>query len=674
MGALVGAAYASGMETAEIEKIVLSVDWNETFGGAGLRDLQRVRLKAAQTVYSNRMEFGFRDGGLLSRGSIVASQQIDSLLRRIVSRARYQDSFDDLPIPFRAIATDASTGEMLVLSEGDLSVAMRASMAVPGAFAPAQLEGRALVDGGLVRNLPVDVARQVCADVVIASSLVTPDYDTSKPQSALAMVGQMIGIMIRNNEREQLATLKPEDVPILVTLPDMTSGEFEKVPAAIPLGEAAARASTKLLARYSVSREAYQQWRARLQSDAAREPRTVTVHEIRIRGLERASPAVLQHTVKSRPGALLTEAQIVDDAQRIYATGDFETVDYRIDESGDEPVLEFLPREKSWGPDYLRFDLGLMSASGGDTGFLLRADHERTWLNALGGSWSNALQVGRTALYETSLFQPLETSQTFFVEPRIRVSRTLEDIYREEDRVARYEHASLQAHFDAGASLATWGELRFGLQASRNDYRVDTGDKLLPEFDDIDTIALAAKFVLDTRDSAFVPTRGRYAGLRLFSAESGLGADDSYRQAELFAQQVLAVGSNLIYLEVAGGTDFDSNAPAYEQFTLGGVGGLAGFQLGELRGQEYAYGRAAYLWKITDLQTLFGQALYAGGSIEAGNMYERIDGTPSSGLILGSSIFFGGRTPLGPLIVTFGVAEGGHKAGYVQIGRPLKER
>lgn len=674
MGALVGAAYASGMTSGEIDKLVTAIDWHETFGGAGIRDLQPVHVKSARTIYSNRLEFGLKNKGLLAPGGLVASQQIDSLLRSIVSRARYQKSFDDLPIPFRAVATDVRTGEMVVLGSGDLSMAMRASMAVPGAFTPVQIDGRVLADGALVRNLPVEVARQLCADVIITSSLVSPEYDASKPPSALGLIGQMIDIMIKNNEREQLLGLTSADVPILIALPNMTAAEFDKVPSAIPLGEAAARSKAGLLERYSMSADAYAQWRRRLERDAARGPRHVTVSGISIEGLDRVNPDVLRRKLTSRAGESLLEAQIIADAQRIYATGDFEKVDYRIDESRGEPVLTFLPEEKPWGPDYLRFDVGFVSASAGDAGFLLRADHDRTWINALGGRWSNTLQLGRTALYETTLFQPLGLAQRFFVEPVLRASRTLEDVYRGEDRVARYQRTSLAARLGAGASLETWGEVRIGVGASRNDYHVDTGDALLPELDDVDSVGVTARFVLDTRDSAFVPTHGRYLNLRFYSAQSALGSDDSYRQARLFAQQVLPVGSDLLYLEIAGGSDLDSAAPAYDLFTLGGVGELAGFQFEELRGREYAYGRAAYLRRITDLQTLLGRALYAGVSIEAGNMYERIDGTSASGLILGSSIFLGGRTPLGPLILTLGIAEGGHKAAFVQVGRPLKER
>ena len=674
MGALIGAAYASGMTSTELEKLVTGINWSETFGSAGTRDMQPVHIKMGNTTYSNRLEFGMKSKGLLSPGGLLASQQIDSLLRTIVGRARYQDSFDDLPIPFRAIATDLGSGEMLILGGGDLSVAMRASMAVPGAFAPVRVDGRVVVDGGLVRNLPVDVARDMCADVIIASSLVSPEPDATQLQSALAIVGQMIDVMIKNNERAQLATLGAADVPILISLPDMTSGDFDKVPYAIPLGQEAARSVAAKLSRYSLSPEAYAQWRAALGRAASTEIKLANVSDIRVEGLSRVNPRFVRHQIESRVGEPIDEAKIVGDAQRIFSRGDFEKVDYQVTESDAGRVLEFLPAEKPWGPDYVRFDLGLMSSTGGDTGFVLRVDHSKTWINSLGGRWNNALQVGRTALIETSLFQPLDSGQQFFVEPGLRVSRELQDVYRGDDRVARYELTSFDATFDAGVSLSTWGELRVGVRQAKTDFTVDTGDALVPEFENVKSGGITSRFVFDDRDSRFVPTRGTYAHVDFYAAESALGSDVSYQRAELFAQQVFSFRGNLLYFELAGGSDFDAKAPPYDLFTLGGVGSLAGFQQEELRGHEYAFGRLAYLHKVTDLQTLLGQALYAGISVEAGNMFERIDGVPTSGAILGSSLFFGGRTPLGPLLLVFGIAEGGHKAAFIQLGRPLRER
>jgi NTE family protein len=315
-----------------------------------------------------------------------------------------------------------------------------------------------------------------------------------------------------------------------------------------------------------------------------------------------------------------------------------------------------------------------MSSTGGDTGFVLRVDHLRTGINSLGERWNNALQVGRTALIETSFLQPLDVGQRFFVEPMVRVSRELEDLYRGDERVARYERTSFDAALDVGASLGTWGELRVGVKRARTDFLAGTGSILLPEFRNADSAGITSRLVFDSRDSGFVPRRGGYAHVDYYAAESALGSDFTYQKVQLFAPRVFSFGGDLIYLELAGGSDLKSDAPPYDLLTLGGIGQLAGFQYQELRGHEYAFGRLAYLRKVTDLQTLLGQALYAGMSIEAGNMYERIDGAPAQGAILGSSLFFGGRTLLGPMQLIFGLAEGGNKSIYVQLGRPLKER
>ncbi len=384
------------------------------------------------------------------------------------------------------------------------------------------------------------------------------------------------------------------------------------------------------LARYSLAPEAYAAWRAGVgQAMAAGRGKAVPIAEIRVEGLVRTNPNIVRRLIRSRVGQPIDEAQVVADAQRIFARGDYEKVDYNVTDSENGRVLEFLPLEKPWGPDYLRFDLGLMSSAAGDTGFVLRADYARTWINALGARWNNTLQLGRTALLETSLFQPLDLRQRFFVEPGLRFSREQQDLYRGEDRVARYERTLREASLAMGEAFGTWGELRVGLRRAQGDYLAKTGTVLLPELRNVVIGGFTSRFTFDTRDSPFIPTHGAYVHVDLYAATAALGSQDSYHRAQLFAQTARRLG---------------------------------------------AVGRIAYLRKLTDLQTLLGQALYAGATLEAGNMYDRIDRASARGVILGSSVFFAGRTPLGPLLLSLGYAEGGHTAFFLQIGRPLVER
>ena len=127
MGALVGATFAAGVPAAEIEAQVLRVDWKETVGTRGDRDRMPIQRKLQTVPFTNSIEVGLKDGELKGAGGFLNTQRIDELLRRLVGSARYVDDFDTLPIPFRAIATDMVSGEMVVLGNGDLSVAMRAS-------------------------------------------------------------------------------------------------------------------------------------------------------------------------------------------------------------------------------------------------------------------------------------------------------------------------------------------------------------------------------------------------------------------------------------------------------------------------------------------------------------------------------------------------------------------
>jgi NTE family protein len=671
MGALVGASYATGLTSAEIERLVGSIDWQATFGNAVTRAMQPMHLKR-DAAYSNNLEFGLRGFRLLGQSGLVAAQQVESLLRAMVGDSRYQKSFDDLAIPFRAVATDIVTGELVLLDRGDLSIAMRASMAVPGAFSPVSLDGRVLVDGGIVRNLPVDVARELCADVIIAVSLASEPPENAELQSALAVLGQMVGVMIKNNERAQLATLGPGDVAISIDLPGMTSSQFDKVPQAIPLGERAARIEAGRLAPYGLTPDRYAQWRAGLERVA---PASAQLAEVRIAELERVNPLAIRRVVKSRIDEPVDEARIADDAQRIFALNDFEKVDYRISrESPERATVEFLPVEKPWGPNYVRFDLGLTSSTGGDTGYILRLDHRRAWANSRGARWHNTLQVGTTAIIESSLFQPLDVDRDWFLGPRLRLMRDHEDLFRDGEHVARYKHTASDLWLDMGRELGTWGDIRIGVRRGRASFRAATGATLLPEVDGAHIGGATASFRIDTRDGTFAPTRGSYVRVEFFDSSESFGADAGYQRAEFFGQRVLQIRKDLIYLEAAGGSDLGSTLPAYDLFTLGGTGELAGFEREELRGREYAFGRVAYFRKITDLQTLLGQSLYAGVSVEAGRMSGRIDGTADGGPILGSSVFLGGRTMLGPALLILGFAEGGRTAAYLQIGRPLRER
>jgi NTE family protein len=303
-------------------------------GGAGRRELQTIQQKQAGAICSNELELGLKDGCVLLPAGIVNTSNIEDLRRTYVARSRAQTDFDQLPIPYRAVATDMPTGSMVVLGSGDLATAMRASMAIPGAFAPVETDQYVLSVGGMVRNIPVDVARDMCADVVIVVNLVEEQLQREKLRTATTLVLRSSDVGIMANENQQLASLTDRDLRLDVIMGDITTTDFERVPETIPLGEQAARAVADRLAPLAVPAAQYDAWRAKVQA-----------------------------------GDTVDTAKISAEAQRMSALQEFESVSYTLTGDPVNPTLEWWPQEKKIGPDYLKFDLGLYASEAGDLGF-----------------------------------------------------------------------------------------------------------------------------------------------------------------------------------------------------------------------------------------------------------------------------------------------------------------
>ena len=424
MGALVGGGYASGIPAPQMQAFIDGVNWRHVIGGLGQRNLEPIEQKRherhlQQQSAARHPELAHRNGSgpgghQRHRGSCCAGSW--------AMRARKPTS-TDLPIPYRAVATDMVSGRMVVLDHGDLATAMRASMAVPGAFAPVLTGNQVLADGGLVRNIPVDVARKLCADVVIVVNLVTPPVKPEQLRTAGKMLGRTLDLMIEANERAQLESLTAQDVRIDVEMGDIGSAAFERTPEAITLGESAARRAAPELARYAVPSEQYQAWRLKVTSDQGIESR---IEAVQFAQLERVNPEYLEQLSGIKPGDKVDTEQISEAAQRMSAVDGIESVGYELKGDPDHATLEWLPVERSWGPDFIKVDLGAYaSASGDDRGFVLYLQHARTWIEQPRGPVAQRGSVRHRAALATSFYQPLDVPQRFFVEPKAFWNREL---------------------------------------------------------------------------------------------------------------------------------------------------------------------------------------------------------------------------------------------------------
>ncbi len=666
MGALVGAGYASGIPANDLEKFIVGIDWKSVVGGQGMRDLEPIEEKRAGVTYSNRLELGVTREGLVLPGGIVNTSNIEDLLRSYVAHARMQTSFDRLPIPYRAVATDMVTGRMVVLSQGDIATAMRASMAIPGAFAPVVMDPYILSDGGLVRNIPVDVARDLCADVVIVVNLVEPPADPAKLRTASQLLSRMSDVMIEANEQLQLQSLTDRDVRIDVTMGDIGTADFERVPDTIPLGEQATRAQAQSLARYALPPDQYAAWRARVTASQALETRLAGV---RFEGLQRVNPAYLESSAQLHAGDVVDTPKISAEARRMSALPEFDAIEYRLEGDPAHPTLVWMPHEKSHGPIYLKVDLGVYGSADGDVEFALYGKHTRRWVNSLGGEWRNELQLGGDSLVATSFYQPLDVAQRYFVEPRLAWHSSWEDVFRENDRLATYRFQDYSAELSAGMNFGRVAQLRLGYVFDRRNVDLMTGSTLLPETERNDAGILASG-TYDTRDTPFNPTRGVAVALEYMRSDDALGGDSDWERAELGAGVAVPFRGDVLWVTLAGGTDLHGTLPADRTFALGGPGSFPGYELGELRVDGYWTVGTSYLWKVKDIFTLRGQALYLGARVEAGHLYNRLDGLRDDDLY-GGAIYLTGRTLVGPLTLGIAGTSTDSWSLWLSVGRPI---
>ncbi|HET7793206.1 MAG TPA: patatin-like phospholipase family protein [Rhizobacter sp.] len=668
-GAIVGAAYSSGMPLPEIEEVMQTLSTATLFHDV-VRDEVPFRLKADDGNNYIGPEMGVSSKGLALPKGAVAGVALEAVLRRLTQR-QTTTNFDKLPIPFRAIATDLSNAQMVVLSNGQLSLAARASMAIPGAVNPIEIDGRLLVDGGLKRNLGVDVARAMGAEVVIAINIGTPLLKRDQIGSLLSVADQVLRILTEENVTESLKQITPRDVLITPDLKDITSSNFDRLPEARDQGEIAARAAMDQLARYSLSEADYQATLAARRQAA--DDTQVVINEVRVVGAKVVNPEVVLAAMETKAGQTFDPEKVNRDLRAIYSRGDFESLSYTLtdDEGGGGRVLVTEVTEKSWGPNFLRFGLSLSSDFEGNSFFNLLGSHRWTWLNALGAEWRNDLQIGETNLVRSEWYQPLTERQRLFIAPRIGFRDEPFDIYDldSDKRLLRFRRQMSEVALDVGMPLGTVGEVRLGMVRGRVEFTDDTSAipaELLGGTRQL--AAVQARLRLDRLDNINFPRSGYFTDLRLYVSDPSLGATDSYAKADVSLQGATHWGPHVFRGALRGGGNLrDGPLPSYELFKLGGFLQLSGYKTGQLLGTDMRFGRVVYNYRLSGPGFLEG--MQAGGSLEVGRISYQPGGVDER-TRHGGSIYFALDTPVGPLYLALGRADSGNKAAYFFLGQP----
>lgn len=667
MGALVGASYASGSSVSEMEEILREINSELLFKDNPPREERPVRRKQEDYKPFFGPEFGATTGIRLPKG-IVTGVQLETVLRRL-AKAKGYHQFDRLPIPFRAVATDLVTGKAVVFHEGELANVMRASMSVPGAVAPAEFGGMMLVDGMLTSNLPVEAARKMGADVIIAVNVGTPLLKREELTSLLGVTSQMLSILTEQNVQTSIASLKPSDILISPELNEYTTGDFNELPKIAPRGEAAARKVAERLAGLALPPAEYAELRRHQQVVAV--PDLRPVDEIRFDTLRRVNPEYALAAFDTESGKPIDQQTLDRDMRRLYGTGHFEHVNYRILEEPSRRVLAVDAVERSWGPDYLRFGLGLSTDFSGDAFFNLLASYRKTWINSLGAEWRTDFQIGRTTSLTSEFYQPLDESGQFFVSPQIKLERRSTSIYNGDTRLARYGFRTEEVGIDIGTQFRRYGEIRLGVVAGKVDPSLDTGPAFLtPGGPDINTGAYRLRMFFDRLDSAIFPRSGWSSAVKVYDSNTALGADAAYTKWELDANNAISFGNHTFNLAVKGGGKFGNNPlPVYDQFQWGGFMQMSGYKTGQLYGETLTFGRAMYYHRLSR-QTLL-EGAYGGFSFEAARIGNPLLPGSQDGWLNSIGLFIAADTPLGPTYLGYGHAADGNKSLYFYLGKPF---
>lgn len=664
MGAIVGGMYASGMSPDEMERSLVGMNWWDVMKDKTAREDMQYRRKRDDARYLMDIELGLKGSGLVMPHGLASGQKFNNVMQSMTVNAAGITDFSQLNIPYHATGTDIKTGTLVMLTNGNLATAMRASMAVPGAFTPVTIDGRKLVDGGIVDNLPVDVARAMGADIVIAvdvGKLAAEKGADKKYESVGEILGRTYDIM-RRPDQDRMG--KTADILIAPDTSAFSASDFQNAAAIIPVGVDAVAAVSNQLAKYSVNEKTYQ---AFLDRQRRNNERPLVLRGIKVTDTRRVSDGVILAQVRTPLNEKTDLKSIEKDAARIYGLGDFQNVTYELEPVSDGYNLALHAPEKYWGPGYMRFGLRLESDGDHNANWGVLVNYSRRQLNALGGEVQLDLEGGTDQNATLEWYQPLNYASTLFVAPVLKYQSDLQPLYSNDTRIAEYERNEPGAGLDVGSQFYEWGEFRAGVYFGDLEYQRKTGAADLLEGDRT-VAAWTTRFALDRLDDAVFPTKGFLLNVNGFFADENLGSDDGYQKMWGTARFVKSFGRHTLLADGSLGHSLGSDVPVYDQFTLGGFNSLPGVSPGEIRGPYFLSGGVNYRFRLGNLSPSLGDGVYTLLRAGAGNAWPEPSDMDLGDMVVSFAAGLGADTALGPLMLGVGRAEDESTSYFLSIG------
>jgi NTE family protein len=664
MGSIIGAMYATGMSPAEIQKFVEKIDWDEAFLPEPGYTQISYRRKQDRRDFLINAPLGLKHG-LRGPNGFNSGHGVGLLLDRIAFPESGVASFDDLPIPFRCVATDMLSGEGIVLRDGQLAQAVRASMAIPGVFTPVEINDRVLADGGMVQNIPVETVLEMNADAVIAVELRLPPGNLTQLETITGVLSRAVDVMITQNERRSLALA---NATVSISMGGFEVTDYARVKELVELGHQSAATQSAVLLPYAIQDPA--EWQEYLAARAARKHRPPErIETVEVTGADPDTDSRLQHQLGKALQGPLDLSKLDTQLTRIAGEGQFDRLGYEGFTQNGVPALRVTTHDKSYGPPFV--DLAVNVDGSGVAAFDFSAGARVTFMDIAhrGGEWRNDLLFGSSNLAATEFYQPLGQSR-LFVSPYAFASKFARNSFTGLTRVAVFGDERAGGGFDIGYNSSRRSEFRIGYELFDGKLSPLIGSTGLPSVHG-STGEFRARYVWDGQDSPSVPSSGTRIVATLSRVLQSPGLAHPIGQLDVQTSSFVPVGPKTsLFLGISGGTTFRGSAGPFQVFTLGGPFRLGAYLPYEFLGNHYAYSSLGFRRELYRLPALAGRKIYWGGWYEAGAAFGTSARDPGPVVVRGTfNLGVIADTIVGPITLAGSVSPTGQSRVNFSIGR-----
>ena len=661
MGGLVGGIYATGKPANQLQEILHTANWPLLLGGGTPYEDLSLRRKQDARAVPNSIQVGLKHGAALPPG-LNTGHQINLLIDRETIDYSSIPSFDDLPIPFRCVSTELISGKAYVFQSGSLSDAMRATISIPGVFAPVRQGDKIFVDGGLVDNLPTDVVRKMGADVVIAVHLQLSPASANEIKGAFSVLSRSVALLIAETEIRGMAGA---DLIVNANVAEFSSTDYQKIEQLVQRGYDAAQEKAQILKAYSLDDAA---WAEYLQQKKSRMRGAPGAPEfIRVEGVDPEGKKNIEHLLKSFVGKPLDTKALDHVLTRLTGVGRYDSITYSVITDGNQNGLSIRVHEKTYAPPFLLPSVEINGSEPQDVDFTMGARLTAMDVWGYRSEWRTDLQFGANYGIATELYRPFRPLGKWFFAPYVNAAQTNFKVYKNSDPRAIYRLDNVLGGVDLGYSTSRFNEIRVGYGVGYQDYALRLG---APDFPSTSgrVGAFHARYTLDHTNEAVIPTRGIFLKANFEWFDTTPISTHAYPSLELLTQYFQPVSSRgSLFFTAEGASTFGHSSPGAPIYFLGGVGRLSAYGLNELLGNQYFIGRTGYLHKVFTLPTFVGKQVYLTGFAEVGKMYgdpfpaPRLSGDAAGGIL--AETFFG------PILIGGSVGDTGHQKWFFQLGR-----